>query len=102
MPRMPIVVRMTTKGLTPPDSAARMAPIAAAEKIGPTASDCATQSMVVSLPWARWAAALSTGSMVPPFWCGGWRPTSEQAAVLPDLPIRDGGVEPGHIGPLDA
>ena len=42
-----------TKEPTPPESPATTDPTAAAEKIGPTASDCATQSMVVSWPLAR-------------------------------------------------
>ncbi len=44
------MVRITTKGPTPPANAARAPPMTAAEKIGPTAIDCATQSVVVSVP----------------------------------------------------
>ena len=47
---MPTIVRMTTNGPTPPANAASAPPITAAEKIGPTAMDCATQSVVVSVP----------------------------------------------------
>lgn len=52
-PRMPTVVSTMTNGPTPPARVARMAPSTAAEKIGPTASDWAMQSIVVSLPPLR-------------------------------------------------